>query len=268
MHWKDALPSCRLAGTLTPAPPIGVNSITALIYAVSYSAGRGWEKPKPRFGNGVPLRPWLVQTSHLAYIDLVAEDIPQRRSHMTAVISPAVPRAGSPERIDEEPLFEIIDGQRVEISPMSILASRVTSNLQVELGFYVHAKRLGEALMETLFRLPLPVDRNRRPDLAFVSAQTIAQAAPQPGSDNAWAVLPELMVEVVSPHDIAEDIIERLNEYFAAGTKLVWIVYPTPRLLYVYESPRQVRILGAADELDGGVVLPGFRIPIASLFPA
>ena len=187
---------------------------------------------------------------------------------MTAVISPTVPRSQQQGRSDDEPLYEIIDGQRVELPPMSILASRVTSNLHVQLGHHLLGNPVGEALMETLFRLPLPVDRNRRPDVAFVSAQTIAQAPAQPGSDNAWAVLPELMVEVVSPNDLAEDIIERLNEYFAAGTKLVWIVYPTQRLLYVYESPRQVRILGAADELDGGVVLPGFRIPIASLFPA
>ena len=75
------------------------------------------------------------------------------------------------------------------------------------------------------------------------------------------------MVEVVSPHDLAEDIIERINEYFAAGTKLVWIVYPTQRLVYIYDSPRQVRILGEADELDGGGVLPGLRIGIGSLFP-
>jgi len=48
----------------------------------------------------------------------------------------------------------------------------------------------------------------------------------------------------------------------------VWIVYPTQRLLYVYESPHQVRILREADELTGDAVLPSFRIPLASLFPA
>jgi Uma2 family endonuclease len=187
---------------------------------------------------------------------------------MPAVISPAMPRSGPLGRTDDEPLFEIIDGQRVELLPMSILANRVTSKLQGCLGYHLHDNPVGEALMETLFRLPLPADRNRRPDVAFVSARTIAQAPPQPGSDNAWAVLPELMVEVVSPHDLAEHIIELIDEYFAAGTKLVWIVYPTQRLIYVYDSPRQVRILGEADELDGGVVLSGFRIPITSLFPA
>jgi Uma2 family endonuclease len=187
---------------------------------------------------------------------------------MTAVISPVMPRSAPPVYLDDEQFFEIIDGQRVELLPMSILASRVTSNVQIHLGHYLLGNPVGEALVETLFRLPLPVDRNRRPDVAFVSAQTIAQAPPQPGSENAWAVLPELMVEVVSPHDLAEEIIERVDEYFAAGTKLVWIVYPTRRLVYVYESPSQVRILSKADELHGGVVLPDFRIPLARLFPA
>jgi Uma2 family endonuclease len=184
---------------------------------------------------------------------------------MTTVMNPTVPR--SPRRNEDESLYEIIDGQRVKIAPMSILANRVASSLQVYLGHYLIGNPLGEALMETLFHLPLPADRNRRPDVAFVSAQVIAQAPPQLGSENAWDVLPELMMEVVSPHDLAEEIIDRLGEYFAAGTKLVWVVYPTQRLVYVYESPRQVRILGEADELDGGGVLPGFRIPVASLFP-
>jgi Uma2 family endonuclease len=179
-----------------------------------------------------------------------------------------VPRSGSQESMDDEPLFEIIDGQRVELLPRSILSSRVCSRVQGHQGGHFLDNPVGEALMETLFRLPLPVDRNRRPDVAVVSAQTIAQTPPQPGSDNAWDVLPELMVEVVSPNDLGEDIIDRIDEYFAAGTKLVWVVYPTQRLIYVYESPRQVRILGEADELDGGKVLPSFRISIASLFPA
>jgi Uma2 family endonuclease len=187
---------------------------------------------------------------------------------MNTVITPAVQLKDLPQFLDDRHHYEIIEGQYVELPPMSILASRVASNLHFQLGYHLFGNRLGEALMETLFRLPLPVDRNRRPDVAFVSAQTIAQTPPQPGSDNAWAILPELLVEVVSPNNLAEEIIERIDEYFAAGTKLVWVVYPTQRLLYVYESPKKVRILGATDELDGGSVLPSFRIPIASLFPA
>jgi Uma2 family endonuclease len=120
--------------------------------------------------------------------------------------------------------------------------------------------------MHTLVRLALSVDRDRRPHVAFVSTQRIAEAPQQSASENAWDIVPELMVEVVSPHDLAEEIMERLEEYWAAGAKLVWVVYPTQRLVYVYEALRQVRVLGEADELDGGAVLPQLRIPIAPLF--
>jgi Uma2 family endonuclease len=190
----------------------------------------------------------------------------KRRTAMTTVAAAAMPRS-RPQGDEYEPLFEIIDGKQVELPPMSILASRVTSHLIRILGHYLHGNPIGEALMETLFHLPLPVDRNRRPDVAFVSAQTIAAAPPQLGSEDAWAVLPELMVEVVSPSDLAEEVMERIGEYFAAGTKLMWVIYPTQRLVYVYESPLQIRVLNEAGELDGGAVLPGFRIAVASLFP-
>jgi Uma2 family endonuclease len=136
-----------------------------------------------------------------------------------------------------------------------------------ELGQFLVANPLGEVLGHLLVRLALPVDRCRRPDVAFVSAQRIAQASSQPGSDEAWNLVPELMVEVVSPTDLAEEIVERLEEYWAAGAQLIWVVYPTQRLVYVYESPRQVSILGVADEMEGGSVLPGLRIAISSLFP-
>jgi Uma2 family endonuclease len=186
---------------------------------------------------------------------------------MVAMLEPSVKRSLFQATIDDDrPFYEIIDGQRVELPPNSFLASKVASNLQVQLGSYVLNNRLGRVLMGMLYRLPLPVDRIRRPDVAFVSAQTIAQAPKQEGSENAWEVIPELMVEVISPNDMVEDLIDRLNEYFAAGCKLVWVIYPRHRLIYIYDSPSHNRILKEADELDGGIVLPDFRIPVASLF--
>ncbi len=187
---------------------------------------------------------------------------------MIAAINPTTQPLSLRQRVDDDPLFEIIDGQYVELPPRSILASRVTSKLHGCVANYLMGKPIGETLLDALFRLPLPADRNRRPDMAVVLAETLAQTREQLGSDNAWAIVPDLMVEVVSPSDLAEEVMERINEYFAAGTKVVWIVYPTLRLIYIYDSPRQVHILGEADELDGGKVLPGFRIPIRSLFPA
>src|SRR5207249_957331 len=109
--------------------------------------------------------------------------------------------------------------------------------------------------------------RNRRPDVAFVTYERWPMNRPIPLTDNAWDVVPDLAVEVSSRHDLAEELVQKLTEYFQAGVRLVWVIYPKQRLVYVYESPTQVRGLTQSDELDGGTVLPGFRLPLANLFP-
>ena len=55
--------------------------------------------------------------------------------------------------------------------------------------------------------------------------------------------MPQIVVEVVSPADRAETILERTAEYFRAGTRLVWIVYPSHDQVYVYDARTRVRIL-------------------------
>jgi hypothetical protein len=104
---------------------------------------------------------------------------------MIAVIDPSVQKPGLPASGDDQPLFEIIDGQRVELIPKSILGNGVVSKIGGQLGSHVLDNRTGEIVLKMLFHLPLPADRYRRPDVAFVSAKTIANAPPQPGSDNA-----------------------------------------------------------------------------------
>jgi Uma2 family endonuclease len=84
---------------------------------------------------------------------------------------------------------------------------------------------------------------------------------------NAWDVLPELCIEVVSPNDLADEIETKVEEYLQAGVRLVWVVYPRHERVYVYDSATQLRRLTRADTLDGGSVLPGFALPLADLFP-
>lgn len=75
-----------------------------------------------------------------------------------------------------------------------------------------------------------------------------------------------LCVEVISPTDHADEIETKINEYFEAGVRLVWVVYPRQERFYMYDSPAQVRRMTRTDTLDGGVVLPEFRLPLTELF--
>ena len=78
--------------------------------------------------------------------------------------------------------------------------------------------------------------------------------------------MPDLAVEITSPSNTADDEMQKLDEYFRAGTRAVWQFYPGQNRVYVYDSPTTVRILQAGDTLDGGTVLPGFRLPLAELW--
>jgi Uma2 family endonuclease len=167
--------------------------------------------------------------------------------------------------LDNGDHYEIIDGTRVELPPMSAESSGLAADLTNFLTNYGLAHNLGKAYPEMLVKLPLPVDRNRRPDVIFVPFTRWPRDHRRPDT-NEWPVLPDLCIEVVSPTDHAEEIETKVNEYFEAGVRLVWVVYPRQERFYVYDSPAQVRRLTRSDTLDGGVVLPDFRLPLAELF--
>ncbi len=171
------------------------------------------------------------------------------------------------DRLDDE-LYEIVDGQRIETPPMSAYSGKVASRLTRWVGAFTDENGLGEAVCEMLFRLPLKEDsyRNRRPDVAYVSFASWPADRPMPARENAWDVVPDLAVEVMSPHDFAEESLRKIREYFQAGVRLVWAVYPEVRQVYVYDSLTQIRVLTADDALDGGTVLPGFQLPLNRLF--
>jgi hypothetical protein len=80
-------------------------------------------------------------------------------------------------------------------------------------------------------------------------------------------VVPDLIVEVVSPSDGAADLHERILEYFRAGVRLVWIFYPQTLSVMVQESPTKALGILHGDEIDGATVLPGFRAKISTFFP-
>jgi len=165
----------------------------------------------------------------------------------------------------DEPLYEIVNGQRVELPPMSAYATWLASRLHGRLGPYTEDKGLGTSVTEMLFVLDAEHDRRRRPDVAFVSTVRwpLDQALPMTGD---WNVVPDLAVEVLSPNDVFKDVLAKVREYFHYGVQVVWVIAPEEQQVYVYDSPTQVRILTGQEELTGGEVVPGFRMPLGQLF--
>ncbi|HTD62770.1 MAG TPA: Uma2 family endonuclease [Gemmatimonadaceae bacterium] len=77
---------------------------------------------------------------------------------------------------------------------------------------------------------------------------------------------PDLAVEVLSPSNRAGEMATKIAEYFAKGTRLVWLADPKKRTVAVYAPDALPYILGNGEFLDGGDVLPGFRVAVNRLF--
>ncbi len=160
---------------------------------------------------------------------------------------------------------ELVGGEIVRMTPTGGTHGIVAMRIGVLLSEYVEAHRLGVCFAaETGFILQRDPDTVRAPDVAFVAAGHV----PNTGIPTFyWPSAPDLAVEVLSPWDRPAEVRRKVDEYFAAGTRLVWIVDPAAHTVHVYRSPDDVHVLRDDDELSGDDVLPGFRCPVKRLFP-
>lgn len=94
---------------------------------------------------------------------------------------------------------------------MAVYSVWIASLIHEHLAVFARTQGVGRALSEALFHLPSPVSRDRRPDVAFVSYQRWAKNRSVPRTGNAWNVVPNLNVEVVSPTDSAEELQEKVE---------------------------------------------------------
>ena len=161
-------------------------------------------------------------------------------------------------------LYEVVDGQVVE----KMMGARETEIATILAGFliqFVRPNRLGRILVEFLFRIDVAKDLQRRPDVGVCLFRHLA-VWPS-GTERAdLGHRPRLAVEVISQSNRAFEVQKKIHEYFAAGVSRVWVIYPEQAEVYVYSTPKQVQVLGAGQELDGGDLLPGFRLPVSVLF--
>jgi Uma2 family endonuclease len=103
----------------------------------------------------------------------------------------------------------------------------------------------------------------RKPDVSFIQASRLPASERPTGH---CQIAPDLAVEVVSPNDLFEDVSRKVEEYLAAGVRLVWVIDPKAERVFIYRQDGSATILTNKDSLDGEDVVPGFLCAIADLF--
>jgi Uma2 family endonuclease len=161
--------------------------------------------------------------------------------------------------------FELVDGELKELN-VSYLSSFTAGQVFFQLQSHVGPRNLGWVSPKgTSFRcFPDDPDRVRRADTAF---HTLGRLTPaQVTVEGHCTVAPDLVVEVISPNDLAYEVAEKRVEWLAAGARLVWVIEPVQQTIHAYRPDGTVALFGRTDTLTADPVLPDFRAPVADLF--
>jgi Uma2 family endonuclease len=91
--------------------------------------------------------------------------------------------------------------------------------------------------------------------------------SPHPAFPKAFGPCPQdLAVEIVSPSETADEVRAKVRDFLAAGTPLVWTIYPRTREVIVHTPDGLARTCSGEDVLADPDVLPGFSCSVAELF--
>jgi Uma2 family endonuclease len=198
--------------------------------------------------------------------DLIAHlgDIPPERIRMHPLPGTATEKDLLRLVERDKVLCELIDGVLVE-KVMGAKEGGVGGVILSEIEWYLKQNDIGAtfAADSTLRVAPGQV---RLPDVSFVGWEKLPDHCyPDEPIPN---LVPDLAVEVLSEGNTRGEMERKRREYFLAGTALVWLVDPRKRTVTVFTptNAEDGSTLTEADVLDGGGVLPGFRLSVATVF--
>jgi Uma2 family endonuclease len=182
-----------------------------------------------------------------------------------ALAPTSTPAAEGWPELPERKGYEYLEGTWVKLH-MGNLSTELAFKLVRRLADFVDAENLGKVYPhEFAYQIwPNAPRRYRKPDGSFISWERLTpEAADQPFAH----IAPDLAIEVVSPGDRGSDIEEKVQAYFDAGVRLVWVLFPKTRSVHVYRADGSaVRLVGDAT-LTGEDVVPGFSVKVSELFP-
>jgi Uma2 family endonuclease len=198
------------------------------------------------------------------------------------MLEPAATKIGMPMEefirlYDTEGPFELIDGERIPKMPNVAGHDESSRATFVALHLFTKERQLGEVMMESPFVLSYTsnwVTSSRIPDVMYFTQDRVT-AYKRANPDNKLKpciLVPDLVVEVVSPSDNFIELDEKVDRYLLDGVQAVWVVDPQRKKVFLHtltsRGPftKQVTALESNDTLTGGEIIPGFEIAVATIF--
>jgi Uma2 family endonuclease len=158
---------------------------------------------------------------------------------------------------------ELVRGRLVVREPPGSYHGKVAAKLAYLVGAFVYPNGLGALFgQDTGFKIASNPDTVRAPDLAFLRQERASEIHPRGYGPFA----PDLVAEIVSPDDRPGELLAKVGEWLDAGVKLVWVIDPRRAEAHVHRPDGSLKVILAAEALDGEDVLPGFSCRLSDVF--
>jgi len=163
---------------------------------------------------------------------------------------------------DDGKLRELVNGEIVEWDAPSWEHAALEAELTSIIRNFVRERRLGTVgCGEAMVRILGSAHDARGSDIEFCRR---GRRSRDEARLSAALTAPDLVVEIISPSDRADQVLEKVHDWLRTGVQLLWYINPETGTTTVYQGDHVTHV--AADEvLDGGDVLPGFQVQIGRL---
>ncbi|HEU0166557.1 MAG TPA: Uma2 family endonuclease [Chloroflexota bacterium] len=166
--------------------------------------------------------------------------------------------------LDESSFWEFVNGEVVWMAPAFEPQGMIVMHIATKvvpfadsIGAYVSDGQAGYWVDHGYRQL-------RSPDFSLIAGERREMVR----TDAFMRGAPDLAVEVLSKGQLGEACaVEKRDEYFAAGGKVVWIVNPGDKTVREYiAGGDEYRVYSGDAEITLDAIAPGFRCPISEFF--
>ena len=154
------------------------------------------------------------------------------------------------------------DGGLFIMPPPSPASARRELRIGSQILAWSDATGQGDTFPSATFRLPN--GWRRAPDAAWVSDQRLDGI--DTDHEKVWAVVPDLIVEIVSANDDLEDQRGKMEMWLGAGVRLGWLIDPSSSVAWIYRPQREPEQLDRPAELGGEDVAVGLTVSLARVW--
>ena len=174
-------------------------------------------------------------------------------------------------RFAEQP-FELINGEIRDMAATKRQHSEASKRIYDRILYYLVEHNVAEVYLETTYILEDVSDwvkGSRVPDIMVYEKsryETYAAENPLSDDDKPFVLVPDFVVEIISPTDKYTDVLEKIDAYLSDGVALIWIVEPKQKTVAVYAGSDTPTTMRSGATLTGGEVLLDFSLKLDEVF--